>query len=54
MKTTTGTSAGYVPRLVAPTSGMVRGTGAPASRPRSLAIFPSLAEPDSSPEALTP
>ncbi len=53
MKTTTGTSAGYAPRLVASILGMVEGTGAPASRLRIPATFSPLAEPDSSPEALT-
>ena len=52
MKTTTGTAAGYAPRPVASILGMVQGTGAPASRPRIDAFSP-LAEPDSSPEALT-
>ena len=51
MKTTTGTTAGYVPRLVASTFGMVQGTGAPASRPRIDAL--PLAQLDSSPEVLT-
>lgn len=53
MKKTTGTAAGYVPRLVASIFGMVEGTGVPASRPRTGALSSPLHEPDSSSEALT-
>ena len=53
MKKTTGIAAGYVPRPVAPTFGIVEGTRAPAPRPRTGASSSPLHEPDSSPEVLT-
>ncbi len=50
MKINTG---GYVPRPSAPAFGAAEGTGAPGTGARIRDLRSPLAEPDSSPEALT-
>ncbi|WP_372594404.1 hypothetical protein [Actinotalea sp.] len=53
MKTTTGTPAGVLPRRIASTFGLAKGTGVSGYRLRTAESLSPLAEPGSPPEVLT-